>query len=74
MRMVHKKLDNYRPNKDREFFKVSRMSAINTIQKEFQYDAEKMEEVFGERKPEGFVDKPVDPDELIACVFGAILE
>lgn len=33
-RMVHKKLDSYRPNKDREFFKVSRLAAINTIQKE----------------------------------------
>ena len=31
---VHKKLESYRPNKDREFFKVSRMTAINVIQKE----------------------------------------
>lgn len=37
---VHKKLDSYRPNKDREFFKVSRMTAINVIQKESKNSGE----------------------------------
>ena len=37
---VHKKLESYRPNKDREFFKVSRMTAINVIQKESKNSGE----------------------------------
>lgn len=35
-RMVHKKLDSYRPNKDREFFKVSKVVALKTIHTESQ--------------------------------------
>ena len=31
---VHKKLAGHRPNLDREFFKISRLSAVNTIQNE----------------------------------------
>jgi CheY-like chemotaxis protein len=67
----------YRRIRDGYFTKdipIIMLTGINTIQKEFQYDAKKMEEVFGQRPPEGFVDKPVDPDQLIHSVFGAILE
>jgi len=36
------------------------------------YNADRMEEVFGVKGPEGFVDKPVDPVFLLQSVLGVV--
>ena len=52
--------------------KIIMLTAINADDPDAQYDAAVMEEEFGVSRPEGFVDKPVDPDFLLASIFGVM--
>ena len=48
------------------------LTAINTDDPDTRYDAAVMEKKFGVSRPEGFVDKPVDPDFLLASILGVM--
>ena len=48
------------------------LTAINEFGDEILYDEEVMEKHFGVDRPQGFVDKPVDPVFLINTIFGVV--
>ena len=48
------------------------LSAINEFEENSRHDEESMEKRFGVGRPEGFVDKPVEPEFLIQTVFGVV--
>lgn len=48
------------------------LTAINEFGNEILYDEEVMEEHFGVDRPQGFVDKPVDPIFLMNTIFGVV--
>ena len=48
------------------------LTAINANNPDVHYDAAMMEKKFGVSRPEGFVDKPVDPDFLLASILGVM--
>lgn len=48
------------------------LTAIGSTDPDAPKDAAAMEERFGVRSPEGFVDKPVHPKYLLAAVFGVV--
>ena len=51
---------------------VIMLTAINRIEGEGAYSEESLEKRLGVRRPEGYVDKPVDPDFLRSTVFGVM--
>ncbi len=48
------------------------LTGINNDEPGAAYDAAAMEKKFGVSSPEGFVDKPVDPDFLLSSILGVM--
>jgi CheY-like chemotaxis protein len=48
------------------------LTAINELEPEAAHNEASMEKRFGVNRPEGFVDKPVDPVFLLNTVFGVV--
>lgn len=48
------------------------LTSINEVVPEAQYNEEAMEKRFGVTRPDGFVDKPVDPQFLVDTIFGIV--
>ena len=48
------------------------LTAINELDPESRHDAISMEKRYGVTRPEGFVEKPVDPKFLLHTVFGVV--
>lgn len=48
------------------------LTAINDLDWDIRHDEETMEKNFGVERPEGFVDKPVDPVFLMNTIFGVV--
>ena len=51
---------------------VIMLTAINEVEPGMGYNEETMESVLGVPRPEGFVDKPVNPTFLLHTIFGVV--
>ncbi len=61
-----------RTNEVTKHIPIIMLTAINELEPGAHHDGQSMEQRYGVDRPEGFVDKPVDPMFLLHTVFGVV--